>query len=676
MGVFKIKIGRIALFATALFAVPAMATTYWLDNSVAESGDGTTKETAFKSWNEAWAALGALENTAKAELNVVASATPYYVTNATPAALKGVTTLAALRGVNADGTDVASPASVVVDGNHLYQIAPLGERACFVTVSGITFRNGLGTGASSNRNSLGGPAALWAWYSGSATYAANYNTVSNCVFEGCSGGTALVFVGQSNRVENCVFRNNTTDSGVNSLLLCTKYNTHVHTNRVIGCVFEDNGSAENATCAAALLYLAEVKGCTFARNESDNSNGVALRLEYCASTTSGGQGAVVQDCTFAANTNHYNGSQSTGSYNGAIMTAANGSSVEMGGCVFSNNVATATYCGAGFEARNQTGPHVLRDCVFHGNVAKFGGTVAMIDMGNSANNPNRITLENCILRGNDGPLLYGGHYSGGIWTLDGCTIASNRNCTAISNCKTTSSQYQFMTTNVVRNCTFDGNAFGSSSSSDGRVRSGFVLAVTEFDRCVFKGNSNNYRALSSFGSLSVTNSLFVGNTGTSGYFIYPETGELHVANCTIVGNANKQAFLYKPTSTSSWSGDTVVNCILSGNTVAQNGQFQSGSEGCYSYCFTDFEIAGAGAGMVGGTAGANPGFANTAAGDYTLAKNSVCRNAGDSSVWAGIASAKDLAGNGRINAADGNVVDIGCYEWYSSAPPGLMIFVR
>jgi len=32
--------------------MPAVATTYWLDNSVAASGDGLTKETAFKTWRE------------------------------------------------------------------------------------------------------------------------------------------------------------------------------------------------------------------------------------------------------------------------------------------------------------------------------------------------------------------------------------------------------------------------------------------------------------------------------------------------------------------------------------------------------------------------------------------------------------------------------------------------
>ena len=152
MVVFKIKIGIIALFATALFAVPAMATTYWLDNSVAESGDGLTKETAFKTWNEALANFGSLTLSAYAELNVVASETPYVVT-AAPTGPRGYYNVARIRGVNADGTDVDDPASVVIDGQGLYQIAPC-EQAIGLTISGLTFAN-----ASSVRCRTPAPAA-------------------------------------------------------------------------------------------------------------------------------------------------------------------------------------------------------------------------------------------------------------------------------------------------------------------------------------------------------------------------------------------------------------------------------------------------------------------------------------------------------------------------------------
>ncbi|MBR1836914.1 MAG: hypothetical protein IJ783_06460 [Kiritimatiellae bacterium] len=455
---------------------------------------------------------------------------------------------------------------------------------------------------------------------------------------------------------------------MNSLFLSTKYNTHTFANRVLGCVFEDNGDAETATCAASLLYLAEVEGCTFRRNEADYENGVALRFGYCNSSTAGGHEVAVRDCVFAANTNHYNGNQSAGYYYGGIVTANNRSSVEMTGCVFSGNVATSKYCGAGFEARSETGPHVLRDCLFEGNTAWAGGTVAMIDTGNSAQTvPNEITLVNCTMRGNDGPLLYGGHYAGGVWTLDGCAVSNNVNCTAISNARTGASGLQCSTTNIVRNCTFEGNVFGytRTSDADSRIRSGFVLAVAEFDRCAFKNNSNSYRVFSSFGSLSAKNSLFAGNTGPAGYFVYPEMGELHFANCTIAGNSNKQAFLYKQ-ETSDWESDTIVNCILSGNTVAQNGQCQSGSEGFYSHCFTDFAISGAGAGMVGGE-GANPRFTDAANGDYSLKASSVCRDAGTNDPWLVddgngrvlVAGILDLDGNPRV---DGSAVDIGCYE--------------
>lgn len=691
MWVNKLKLGRIAHCAAACIpsrraafaatvaffaALDAQAgTTYWLDNSVAASGDGTSRATAFKTWNEAWAKLATLANNAKAELNVVASDTPYYVTNATPAALKGVTALAALRGVDADGNPVASPASVVIDGQNAFQIAPLGDRPCYVTVSGITFRNGLGTGPSSSRTSTGGPAAIWGLYSGSATYAANYNTVSNCVFEGCSGGTALVFVGQSNRVEKCVFRRNTCES-VNSLFLATKYDTHTFTNRVVDCTFEDNGAEDVSTVAVSLLYHADVSGCSFARNTGKREQGTALYINYCSDAVSGGIPAIIRDCTFTANTNSYNGSQANGDFLGGIVAALNGSAVEMRGCTFSGNVATATYCGSGFLAGAKTGPHSLVGCTFENNVARFGGTAVMANLGNSANQPNRITLQDCILRNNDGPLVYGGHYSGGVWTLDGCTISSNKNCTAISNARTGTSFLQY-TTNIVRNCSFEGNAFGSSSSTDARVRSGFYLAAATFDRCLFKGNSNNYRVLSSFGGLDVENCLFADNTGNAGYLFYPTNG-VQVVNSTFVGNKNKRALFY--VSGDVLPGDRVVNCIFSGNTKAESTFVQSGTEGCYRYCFTDFEVAGAGEGMVGGTAGANPGFANAAGGDYTLSKGSVCRDAGDNSPWTddGTASGTfrsdifDLAGNVRVT---GSKVDLGCYEW-CGANPGLTIFVR
>ena len=52
--------------------------------------------------------------------------------------------------------------------------------------------------------------------------------------------------------------------------------------------------------------------------------------------------------------------------------------------------------------------------------------------------------------------------------------------------------------------------------------------------------------------------------------------------------------------------------------------------------------------------------------------SSVCRNAGINADW--MVDAIDLSGNARIDAKDGNVVDIGCYEFF--ATPGLMIFIR
>ncbi|MBQ3748194.1 MAG: hypothetical protein II863_12390 [Kiritimatiellae bacterium] len=76
---------------------------------------------------------------AYAELNVVASETPYVVT-AAPTGPRGYYNVARIRGVNADGTDVDNPVSVVLNGQGLYQIAPCGQ-AIGLTISGLTFAN-------------------------------------------------------------------------------------------------------------------------------------------------------------------------------------------------------------------------------------------------------------------------------------------------------------------------------------------------------------------------------------------------------------------------------------------------------------------------------------------------------------------------------------------------------
>ena len=600
MWVNKLRIGRIALFATALFAVPAMATTYWLDNSVAESGDGTTKETAFKTWNEALANFGSLTLSAYAELNVVASETPYVVT-AAPTGPRGSYNVARIRGVNADGMDVDDPASVVIDGQGLYQIAPCGQ-AIGLTISGLTFANA--SSAAGTMSNAGSGSAIDLKEYGNNTDTGG-NVVSNCVFTGCSGGAALLVVGSSNTVTHCVFKGN------------------------IG--------AQNG--AAAYLYngyAATVSGCDFIANTNT--------FEYSKSNQYGGivvsdygdtAGPVFRECTFADNVCEL-------TY-GAFRRGTSGTHpVSFYDCTFDGN-RSQLGAAIGFASAKQL--PLVSNCVFRANNAsKAGGSVIDIPSG-----ANPVVLEECVFEGNGG----------------GNLIAHTRS--------------SGQTPDELRRCTFAGNAL------EGTTHNAAVVGAFRIDRCAFTNNvhlSRPFITVSQDTSIAITNSIFAdngvgGSNSSSGKLQFiAGTCQGDFVNCTFVNNKARGQILAFYGSYS----QNLANCLFFGNASTNNDVviYSQNSTTSLDYCFTDFAAPSGiafGAHMVGG-AGATPGFADAANGDYALAKNSVCRNAGDNTAWAGIAGATDLAGKARINADDGNVVDIGCYEWYSSRLPGMAIFVR
>ena len=67
----------------------------------------------------------------------------------------------------------------------------------------------------------------------------------------------------------------------------------------------------------------------------------------------------------------------------------------------------------------------------------------------------------------------------------------------------------------------------------------------------------------------------------------------------------------------------------------------------------------------------DPKFTDAANGDYTLQKESPCRDAGALLAWMTDGSL-DLAGKSRVF---GDAPDMGCYEWFSTNV-GLCIFIR
>ena len=665
MVVFKIKIGRIALFAAALFAVPAMATTYWLDNSVAASGEGLTKETAFKSWNEAWEVIAAISDQSGNVLNVVASENAYLVT-AMPSTLKGLRNVGVVRGVNADGTDVADPASVVIDGQGLYQIAPCGT-SVDLTISGLTFKNAYATdGSGIGTTGTGGAIDLKEFNHATQT---GGNVVSNCVFAGCSGCAALVVVGSSNTVTHCVFRGNASTFASSLEMRKGSKRTDLPS-YVRNCRFENNDSSAaeplttdqargNALFAHGVL---EISDCTFRANIGA-ANGAAAYLY-------GGLATTLSGCNFLSNTNTYSGAYN---YGGVVVSNyGSGEGPVFRNCTFSDNVCENAY-GAFMRGGNESDPVSFYDCTFSGNKAKYGAAIALVT-GNRT-----LLASNCTFTANsassDGVVYRGVNSNAARYRVDlvDCVFAANGgNSVLVHAAGNTTVSF----TNALVRCVFAGN---STSSHIIDCANGIFTA----ESCVFTNNA-----------MTAGTVLYCGNknpgAGTTNYlanclFARNTTGESSTQPCALnmlYGGADNCTFADNtalnptPKNGAVWSlgrPETVLrNCIFSGN--SNNNKWNKYT--CLLNSFVDFSNANLDASNIGKSASAEPGFKDATNGDYALAKNSVCRNAGDNTVWAGIAGANDLAGKARINADDGNVVDVGCYEWYSSKLPGMTIFVR
>lgn len=642
-----------ALAALSLAAVSATAATYWLDNSVAASGDGTTKETAFKSWNEALAYLGSLSWGSAAELNVVASETPYFVTNATPTSLKGYRHMARIRGVNADGTDVADPASVVLDGQGLYQIAPCGT-AIGLTISGLTFANA-SSAAGTMSNAGSGSAIDLKEYDNSTDTGGN--VVSNCVFTGCSGGAALLVVGSSNTVTHCVFKGNASTFVSGLDIRQGKRRTDLPS-YVRNCRFEgNNGSAAtseyaqgNAVFASSIM---EISDCTFRANVGA-VNGAAAYLY-------GGFAMTISDCVFASNTNIYS---STSKFGGVVADDyGDGNGPVFRNCTFSDNVCENA-CGAFTRGSSGRHPVAFFDCTFDGNKAKYGAAITLA-VGNKT-----LLASNCTFRANsassDGVVYRGGNSNVATYRVDlvDCVFAANGgNSVLVHAAGTTTTSF----TNALVRCVFAGNA---TSSHIVNYPDGIFTA----DGCAFTNNALTDGTTIRCGTSNpgagttnrIANCLFARNT--TGGATVPSALSITYGiadNCTFVCNTN--------TATSNrgaiWaSANTLLrNCIFKGN---NNNEKWNSYVGVHN-CFVDFSNANLDASNIGKSASADPGFADAANGDYTLLKNSVCRDAGDNSVWAGVADAKDLAGNARIA---GSAVDLGCYEWFDTVYPTVLCF--
>ena len=420
-------------------------------------------------------------------------------------------------------------------------------------------------------------------------------------------------------------------------------------------------------CTNSGIYLFDggtIESCIVSNNRSpDNSGGIWG--EYFTMTDSqvlnnqcryqgGGVNAVgsmFSNCLFAGNVAESDG--------GGLL--CNGGTVVK--CAISHNRAGGSQGGGGGYFAGVD----IRACYVVGNVcsntpgqAEGGGLLIFNSL-----------LRNCEIVGNYSP------YGGGIGCSEGDTI---------SNC-------------VIRNN--QANTAGGGVWMD----HGGAIYNSTIKENIANGNGGGINA--HYGGL-IADCVLIGNIGWRGGGIqcyYTGT----VARCVVAMNVSETwggggICLY---GGSSYSGGCATNCLIYGNHSEDNGGgvllYRGGRvENC---TIADNTTAGAGGGVYGDTRGnlqnsivyynsseyagtlfftnccttslpggpgniaADPLFINRAAGDYRLATNSPCVNAGTNQDW--MAGATDLDGAPRIvgPAADMGAYELGSFRCNFSATP-------
>lgn len=267
---------------------------------------------------------------------------------------------------------------------------------------------------------------------------------------------------------------------------------------------------------------------------------------------------------------------------------------------------------------------VVSNCFITGNVlGAYGGVLVDCMLTNNARGAASVTLNRCFLTGN---------YAG-----DGGAGAYN---------------------SILNNCSIIGNSVTGSEDDDISYGSGGGVLKCVLNQCLILSNT---AAIDGGGASQskLTNCILSGNTAAIGGGASAST----LVNCKLIGNYAEQegggafeSWLYNSTLASNSSGNgggarfsRLTNCIAVHNT-ATNGANHLDSSFHFS-CTTPLPVDGT------GNLTNDPAFLDLAGGNFRLASNSPCLNAGDNTFAPGMT---DLDGRARIA---GGTVDMGAYEF-------------
>ncbi len=446
---------------------------------------------------------------------------------------------------------------------------------------------------------------------------------------------------------NCTFTNNNNSAtGNHSLLGGAVYGGGTFTN----CIFTNNSSHGEFSYGGTVTLPSGVSGtftnCTFTSNQG---NAVYLSV---------GSSGTFTDCTFIGNNGRavylafakWGGSSGTFTNcaftNNSIPVSLLGSSGTFTNCTFSNSEVSLVDSGGAFTnctfTNNKEGAISLdrsrgafTNCTFTNNSANSWGVVSLhSDVTGSSSG----AFTNCTFTRNNGRAVYLTFVkelasSSSIFT--NCTFTNN---SAAGTGGAVSGGGTFT------NCTFTSN---SASSGGGAVWGGGV-----FTNCTFTGNSAGKGEGGAVnGGESFVSCLFYKNSASSGGAI-KITGK--VINSTFYGNnAEKEGGAIA-------GGGSIINSIFYKNMAGgkENDITATGSMEI-DYSLVNHLTGAANFGSHN-LIMSDPKFVNPEQGDFHLAPDSPCINAGTEVPDVFKDRPTDLDGKPRVV---GGKIDMGAYEW-------------
>jgi hypothetical protein len=390
------------------------------------------------------------------------------------------------------------------------------------------------------------------------------------------------------------------------------------------CVITNNW-ALNESGGARVYESASMNNCLIVANQSMSAGGVSIHSSAsegnCTITNNqafnDGGGLRLYDSSSASNCLIAANSAGNNSGGALIVTSAT-----LRNCTLAGNYSTNLTGGLGVA-----GNAAALDCVITNNTAmnESGG----LRVWDSA------FVSNCLVVNNFSASAAGAslHYS---CKAQHCVITNNTATNDGGGVRLYDSATLFDSV-VVANSAINNTGGGIRCDNSGLVQSCSISG----NSALGVGGGGIYAASNG----KVRNTLITGNDGDHGGGLYLSGGTAE--SCTITGNsAGKGGGLYLD------SGAVSNTIIYFNQSINGSNYFNNSTSYSYSHCCTAPNIPNGIGIMV-----ADPRFLNLAAGDFGLATNSPCIDAGINSSW--MINAFDLAGKPRIL---NGFVDLGAYE--------------